>query len=76
MHDKLELLLKQINLNEEYYDYFKDGNLDKISISKKNNSVEFIITLTDFLSVEVYDSFYNSLKNHFNTNLILCINKK
>ena len=76
MHDKLELLLKQINLDNKYYNYFKDGNLDKINVSKKNNSVEFIIALTNFLSVEVYDIVYDALKKHFNTfdNLFLTLN--
>lgn len=66
MHDKLELLLKQIGFDEKDYIYFKDGNLDKISISKKNNTVEFIITISHFLSSELYDRFYQLLKLHFN----------
>ncbi|MBE6144728.1 MAG: PolC-type DNA polymerase III [Firmicutes bacterium] len=67
MHDKLELLLKQVNMDESDYIYFKDGNLDKINISKKNNVVEFIITLTNFLEIEVHYKFYELLKKHFNT---------
>lgn len=67
MHDKLELLLKQIEIDKQDYIYFKDGNLDKISVSKKNNSVEFIITITNFLSVELYERFCELLKKHFNT---------
>jgi len=76
MHDKLQILLKQIKMDEKNYIYFKDGNLDKINVSKKNNSVEFIITLTNFLNIEVYDSFYNLLRNHFNTynTIILTLN--
>ena len=30
MHDKLELLLKQIKMPDDLYHYFNDGNLDKI----------------------------------------------
>ncbi len=67
MHDKLRLLLKQIDMDENNYIYFKDGNLDKINVSKRNNSVEFIITLTNFLKTEIYELLYNLIEKHFNT---------
>ena len=66
MHEKLKLLLEQINMPSDFYQHFKDGNLDKISVLKKENTVSFIVTLDKILPVEVYVKFCNLVSEHFN----------
>jgi len=66
MHEKLKLLLEQVNMPNDFYSYFKDGNLDKISVLKKENIVSFIVTLDKILPVEVYVKFCNLISEHFN----------
>ena len=53
MHDKLKLLLEQVNMPVELYSDFKDGNLDRINVNKKDNSVKFLITLDKILPVDI-----------------------
>ena len=65
MHEKLKLLLEQINMPNDFHQYFKDGNLDKISVLKKENMVSFIVTLDKILPVEVYVKFCNLISEHF-----------
>ncbi len=81
MHEKLKLLLEQINMPNEFYSFFKDGNLDKIAISKKDNNVNFFVTLDKILPIEIYVKFCNLVSNHFNmyeeTNVIItAVNKE
>ncbi len=80
MHEKLKLLLEQVNMPKEYYSYFKDGNLDKISVSKRENTVTFIVTLDKILPVEVYVKLCNLISNQFNmykeTNVIINVLNK
>ncbi|HPF82696.1 MAG TPA: PolC-type DNA polymerase III [Bacilli bacterium] len=66
MHDKLKLLLEQINMPNELYSYFDDGKLDKICVVKSDNKVKFLITLSKVLPVSTYVKFNNLLNNHFN----------
>ena len=66
MHDKLELLLQQINLNQDNYKYFNNGKLDKICVSKTANTVKFIMTLKNEMPLEVYKEVLNLLNEHFN----------
>jgi DNA polymerase-3 subunit alpha (Gram-positive type) len=65
MHDKLKLLLEQINMPQEFHTYFKDGNLDKISVLKKESMVNFILTINNVLPVETYVKLCNLIDNHF-----------
>ena len=55
MDEKLEILLKRINLRDEYYSFFENAVLDKIIISKKDNSFLVKISLDDYLPIEVID---------------------
>ncbi len=67
MHDKLKLLLEQINLPIENYEYFKDGNLVKIISNKNKESYVFIIQIQNILPVNIYDLFINLLKERYKT---------
>ncbi len=53
MDDKLELLLKRINLKEDYYSFFKEALLEKIIINKNSKHILIKITLPTYLSFEV-----------------------
>jgi len=66
MHEKLKLLLEQIKMPNDFYQYFKDGNLDKIAVLKKENTVTFIVTLDKILPVEIYVKLCNLISEHFN----------
>ena len=57
MHDKLELLLRQIGINSLYYNYFQNGVLDKIAVSRQYETAEFLITIDEILPVNIYDQF-------------------
>ena len=63
MNDKLKLLLDKINMPDIMYEFFKDGNLDEIVVSKKENTATFIITLSTNLPLDVYVKFDSLLKN-------------
>ena len=67
MHDKLKLLLEQINLPIENYQYFKDGNLVKIISNKNKDSYVFIIQIKNILPVNIYDLFIKLLKERYKT---------
>ena len=67
MHDKLELLLRQIGINNMYYNFFENGKLDKIAVSKQYEKAEFLITIDRILPVSIYDQFCELLIRKFNT---------
>lgn len=67
MHDKLELLLRQIGINSLYYNYFQNGVLDKIAVSRQYETAEFLITIDEILPVNIYDQFCELLIRKFNT---------
>ena len=75
MHDKLKLLLDQLKYNEEFYIFFKDGNL-KININTQTKIHTFIIQILKPLPINAYlelekklfkryltDSKYNQIIN-------------
>jgi DNA polymerase III subunit alpha, Gram-positive type len=66
MHDKLKLLLEQINMSLEYYSYFNDGKLDKIVGNKSKDTYTFFIVLKDVLPLNVYLILYKLLKDTYN----------
>ncbi|MBQ8871982.1 MAG: hypothetical protein IJ018_04470, partial [Bacilli bacterium] len=66
MHDKLKLLLEQVNMPVELYSDFKYGNLDRINVNKKDNSVKFLITLDKILPVDTYDRLNNLINEKYN----------
>ena len=67
MHDKLQLLLKQIKFPEAEYTYFEDGKLDKIVCNKTKDNYAFFIALTKILPVGTYKQFNELLKEGFKT---------
>ena len=60
MDEKLEILLKRINLNTDYYSFFENAVLDKIIISKKSKHWLVKITIDNYLPVEVMDYLNNN----------------
>lgn len=66
MHDKLQILLEKIGLPNEYYSYFKSGNLDKISGNKNKDSYTFFITIEKSLPLDIYHIFVDLLTKSFN----------
>lgn len=65
MQEKLKTLLEKINLDNEYYHYFSDGELEKIIISKKNKSCCFKLSLKETLPIDIFNILNNSLKEFF-----------
>ena len=53
MDSKLNLFLKKINLNSEYFDFFKSSTLDKIVINKNNKSFLVKITIDKYLPKDI-----------------------
>ena len=62
MQNKLELLLKKLNIEENDYSYFNDGTLDKIVGNKDKTNYNFYITLNTNLPYELYDKMNNEIK--------------
>ena len=53
MDSKLNLFLKKINLNSEYFDFFKNACLDKIVINKNKKSFLVKITIDKYLPKDI-----------------------
>ena len=66
MESKLQRLLKEINLEEEYYEEFQNGTLDKVSVYENNKLWVFKIILDNILNIKTYISFLTKLKDKFN----------
>ena len=75
MDEKLEILLKRISLRDEYYSFFENAVLDKIIISKKDNSFLVKISLDDYLPIEVID-YLNTNSNLLAKDVIFSFNIK
>lgn len=67
MHDKLKLLLEQIQIPKDFYVYFKDGNLDKILGNKNKDKYTFHISLDKVLPLDVYLIFLDLLQKKYNS---------
>jgi len=65
MNEKCEKLLKQINLNEEYFSYFDNASLDKIIGNTNKDSYIFMMSVDNILPLNVYEEMCNGLKNAF-----------
>lgn len=61
MDEKIEILLKQVNLPSEYYSYFEGSIIKKINFFKKDEIYEFELEVNDFLPVFVYDFFFKNI---------------
>ena len=56
--EKMAILLKQIQLPEEWHEqYFQDSSLDKVVVYKKEKYWHFYITLQKVLPFTVYEAF-------------------
>ena len=65
MHEKLRILLEQIELEKEFFPHFESGNLDKIVGNKSKDAYTFFITIEENLPVHVYESFCNKLEKKY-----------
>ena len=70
MESKLQRLLKEINLEEEYYEEFQNGTLDKVSVYENNKLWVFKIILDNILNIKTYISFLTKLKDKFNLKIL------
>ena len=66
MQDKMEKLLQQIEMPNEFYSFFNNASLDKISIVKRDNKVKFLISIENILPVDAYVKLVNLLNIKFN----------
>ncbi|MCI8445113.1 MAG: PolC-type DNA polymerase III [Bacilli bacterium] len=67
MQEKLEMLLKQIQLEAEYYPFFQSGMLERIIGSKDRKNYCFRLHLDTLLPVSVYKHFVALLCKGFPT---------
>lgn len=67
MQEKLEILLKQIQLEEEYYPSFQNGILERIVGSNDRKRYCFLLHLDSLLSVPLYKHFVELLCKGFPT---------
>ena len=67
MNDKLETLLKQIKLDDNKYQYFEDGKLEKIIGNKEKTCYTFLIEVKETLPVLVFEEFIELLRDGFPT---------
>ena len=62
MDNKLELLLKKLNINEKDAPYFSGGSLDKIIANKTKTNYKFYITLKTNIPYELYEYMNNEIR--------------
>ncbi len=65
MEDKLKLLLEQIKLPSELFEYFNGGKLIKIVGNKEKTNYKFFLLVNETLPVLVYSTFKEALKQGF-----------
>lgn len=63
MSDKLELLLKKIHLESEFYNAFEGGDLLKIVGNHTRDNYVFFIKVKELLNVELYTHFVSLLQS-------------
>ena len=74
MTEKMEKLLNQIGINEDYMDYFKYCYVEQILIDKTTNRFHFIIHLNNLLPINVYDDLLTCLKEAFHREITITLN--
>ena len=67
MQDKMQILLKQVKLDEGYYQYFDNGILERIIGNKGKDCYKFLIKIDKTLPVLVYENFNIGLIKAFPT---------
>lgn len=65
MEEKMQTLLNQIKIKEEYQTYFKDSCLNKIIGNNSKTKYRFYITLKTNLPLEVYLDFEDKIKEFY-----------
>ncbi len=60
MDEKLEMLLKRIDLSSDYYSFFESGVLDKIIVNKTKEKFLIKITIDNYLPLEVFEEINNN----------------
>ena len=68
MDSKLNLFLEKINLNKDYFDFFKNSTLDKIVVNKNNKSFLVKITIDKYLPKDILSNLVEN-KSLFSPNL-------
>ena len=66
MQNKIELLLKQIKIEDEEESFFKEASLDKIICNRNKDKYAFCISLKNALPLKTYINFNEKLKNKYN----------
>lgn len=74
MDSKLEKLLNQIGVNEDYVKYFNNAYVKNVVIDKESNSFNFIINVDKIPPVKVYDNVLDCLRSEFNASVSLEFN--
>ena len=74
MNERLEKLLNQIGINEDYVEYFKDSFVEKVKIDKTTSRFHFIIRIGNILPLRVYQDLLSSLKSAFHNEIKLTLN--
>ena len=74
MTEKMEKLLNQIGINEDYMDYFKDSYVEQVLIEKTNHRFNFIFHVNNLLPIVIYDDLLTCLKEAFHHEIIITIN--
>ncbi len=81
MNEKLELLLRQIGIEEQFYSYFEKGVLSKIVGNRAKDTYVFFIELPTNLPVSLFTHFLELLTStysNFSVNIsieVKCINQ-
>ena len=65
MDDKLQLFLNKLNLDQNYYNYFKEGKIIKIICSKDKLNWNFIIEVNELLPLEVIKYIDDNIESSF-----------
>ncbi len=65
MHEKLKVLLEQIGLEKDNYNYFLDGKLNKIVGNRSKDAYTFFITIENNLPIHVYEDFCQKLSDKY-----------
>ncbi len=67
MEEKLQILLKKVNLEEKNKQYFQNGTLNKIIGNRSKTEYRFYITLESNLPLEVYLEMESKIKEAYHT---------
>ena len=74
MDNKLEKLLNQIGINEDYMEYFNGASVREVVIDKNSNNFNFIINMNNIPRIDIYEDFLNCLKEQFSASVSLTFN--